>query len=117
MSNNHINFNAFVSCRKTRYKEEYTLKANLYFSELIENSKECKGKFTTKEKGSKKFVVKGSDLRALELDIINQVDKFIFSHPLTQGVAMSSLITKNCTYRSVKLLSQITTWNTIRAKK
>lgn len=117
MTNNHINFNAFVSCRKTRNKEEYTLKANLYFSELIENNVNCKEKFTAKEKGSKTFTVKGGDINTIEIEIIKQVDEFIFSHPLTKGVAMSSLVLKNVSYRGAKVIGQITTWNQIRSKR
>ena len=107
MTNEHINFNAFVSCRKTRNKEEYTMTANLYFNSSVEGKKLDK----------KTFIVKGEDLQKLELELINQVDAFIFSHPLTKGVAMSSLVLKNVSYRGFKVLSQITTWNLIKSKK
>lgn len=107
MTNEHINFNAFVSCRKTRNKEEYTMTANLYFNSREEGKKLDK----------KTFIVKGEDFQKLELELINQVDAFIFSHPLTKGVAMSSLVLKNVSYRGFKVLSQITTWNLIRSKK
>lgn len=108
MSNiEHINFNAFVSCRKTRNKEEYIMKANLYF-----NSTE-KGKKLEK----KTFTIIGEEIHKIEMDLINQVDKFISSHPLTQGVAMSSLTFKNKSYRGFKVLSQVTTWNLIKSKK
>lgn len=107
MTNEHINFNAFVSCRKTRNKDEYTMKANLYF-----NSSE-EGKKLDKES----FVVVGSNLNEIEMDLIGKVDNFIFSHPLTKGVAMSSLVLKNMSYRGMKVIGQITTWNTIRSKR
>lgn len=107
MTNEHINFNAFVSCKKTRNKEDYTMTANLYF-----NSRE-EGKKLDKEV----FKVKGSNLHEVELDLIAKVDKFIFSHTLTKGVAMSSLVLKNVSYRGCKIIGQITTWNLIRSKR
>ena len=107
MTNEHINFNAFVSCRKTRNKEEYTMTANLYFNSTEEGKKLDK----------KTFIVKGENIQEIEKSLIDQVDKFIFSHPLTKGVAMSSLVLKNVSYRGFKVLSQITTWNLIKSKK
>lgn len=107
MTNEHINFNAFVSCKKTRNKEEYTMTANLYFNSTEEG----------KKLDRKTFIVKGENIQEIEKSLIAQVDKFIFSHPLTKGVAMSSLVLKNVSYRGFKILSQITTWNTIKSKK
>lgn len=108
-TNIHINFNAFVSCKKTRNKEHYTMTANLYFAKYLEK---CDKKLEKKQ-----FSVNGQNLRQLELELINQVDKFIFSHELTKGVAMSSLVCKNRNYRGIKVLSQISTWNLIKSKK
>ena len=107
MTNEHINFNAFVSCKKTRNKEEYTMTANLYFNSTEEG----------KKLDRKTFIVKGENIQEIEKSLIYQVDKFIFSHPLTKGVAMSSLVLKNVSYRGFKVLSQITTWNTIKSKR
>ena len=81
--------------------------ANLYFNSTEE------GKKLDKEV----FIVKGENIQEIEKTLIDQVDKFIFSHPLTKGVAMSSLVLKNVSYRGFKVLSQITTWNLIKSKK
>lgn len=100
-----ISFDGFLSFKKYRKQELYTVQLNVYCYLKVEG----KGIKTQSEH----FIFESCSLNALQLEANKAFNNFVDNHEFTQGVAMSGTSVKRQRYRGNMVDSCYSNWNLI----